>query len=126
MSASMAPPSRRPASPAGRIGARLAHPLLAAAVVFGAPSLYCIVCAIRGRLLLGHHLYGAAGSAAWGPGLWGVAAGLGAAWLGVSLRLGLAPRLTPARRKTSAGGLIVTGAAMLFLSARLLGPMVAA
>jgi small basic protein len=87
--------------------------------LFGGAALYCLVGAIRGRLFLPHrHSYGAdvylSGLAAWS-----VVTAVAMLWLGVSIRMGLLPQLSPKARTTIEMLLLVTGVALLFASGRL-------
>ncbi len=94
--------------------------MFAVAVVFGIPFLYCAQAAMGGRLFVGQHPFFAHSSLLSDFAAWSVTAALGSLWLGVSVLLGLAPRLPERPRNALGFTLTLAGVAVLFLSARLL------
>jgi hypothetical protein len=94
--------------------------MLVVAAVFGIPFLYCVQAAARGRLFIGPHPFFNDAPLLSGSVAWAVTAALGSLWLGVSLLLGLAPRLPERVRDALGFALTLAGVAVLFLGARLL------
>jgi hypothetical protein len=113
--------SSRPSAAPVRPTASRRFDELVAAVVFGIPFTYCLHGALRGHLFLGNYKFFGPDSQVSGLTAWAVTMALGSLWLGVTLHLGLIPRLPERIRNASAVGLILAGAALLLFSARLLG-----
>jgi len=92
---------------------------LVTAAVFGSLLLYCVVGAVRGKLYIPHHhSYGRdvflSGFAAWA-----VVSALGSLWLGIIVRDGFFPNLSPKLRGALVFALFICGVALLLASSRL-------
>ena len=94
--------------------------VLAAAAVFGVPFTWCLHGALRGELFLGRYAFFGTDTPVADLLAWAFTTALGLLWLGVSLQMGLVPRLTERARCAWATGLILLGVAILLFSARLL------
>ena len=90
------------------------------ATVFGLPFLYCLGNALQGKLFAGRYAYFGADSSVSDLTAWAVVSALGSLWLGVSLQVGLFPRVPERTRSAVAGGLILVGVMLLFFGVRLL------
>jgi len=94
--------------------------VVAAAAVFGVPFTWCLHGALRGELFLGRYAFFGTDTPVADLLAWAFTTALGLLWLGVSLQMGLVPRLTERARCAWATGLILLGVAILLFSARLL------
>lgn len=90
------------------------------ATVFGLPFLYCLGNALEGKLFVGRYAYFGAGSSVSNLTAWAVVSALGSLWLGISLQVGLFPRVSERTRNAVVGGLILVGVTLLFFGVRLL------
>ena len=94
--------------------------VFAAAAVFGVPFTWCLHGALRGELFLGRYAFFGTDTSVAGLIAWAFTTALGLLWLGVSLQVGLVPRLTERARCAWASGLIMVGVSILLFGARLL------
>jgi hypothetical protein len=92
---------------------------LATIILFGGVFLYCIVGAVRGRLFFPRRHNCDIDVYLSGLAAWSVVAAVLMLWLGVSVRMGLFPQLSPKARTVTEMLLLIAGVAFLFCSGRL-------
>jgi uncharacterized membrane protein len=92
-----------------KVGASRTVLQIAVNLVFGTPFLWCLLIAVRGRVLWDSHRVFGDGIGRGSTLIWVMAAALGALWLGVSFLL------TTVRARTFAGALLVLVASVLLV-----------
>ena len=93
---------------------------VALSTAFALPFLYSLEASLRGKLFAGRYVFFGDGSSLATFLARAVVSALGSLWLGVSIRLGLLPRIAERTRDPLAAVLMLAGVAGLLFAARLL------